>query len=159
MGSRWVWLAIGASAIGGWRGLQTTPVAAQSPALAYELRLSADEIVRVRDAWDANLPYVPGEILVKFREGSTDAARLRAVNAIGAAALSRPAAVPDNILKVITPEGADYAQALRQLQGEADVEWAQPNYLRPLRATPNDPGYARPVEPRSDQDAARVGDQ
>jgi serine protease len=143
MGSRWVWLAVGASAIGGWHGLQTMPVAAQSPTLTYELRLSADEIVRVRDAWDANLPYVPGEILVKFREGSTDAARLRAVNAIGAAALSRPVAVPDSILKIITPESADYAQALRQLQGDAEVEWAQPNYLRPLRMTPNDPGYAR----------------
>jgi serine protease len=143
MGRKWIWLAVGASAIGGWCGLHTMPVAAQAPALAYELRLSADEIARVWRAWDENLSYVPGEILVKFREGSTDAAKLRAVNAIGAAALSRPAASPDNILKVITPERADHAQALQQLQSDVDVEWAQPNYLRRLRATPNDPGYAR----------------
>jgi serine protease len=142
MGRQWVWLAVGVGAIGGWGGAQTAPVA-QSQALPYELRFAADEIERVRRAWDENLAYVPGEILVKFRDGSTDAARLRAVTAIGAASISRPAAAPDSIVRVVTSDQGDFAQALSDLRADVDVEWAQPNYVRRLRAAPNDPGYAR----------------
>ena len=143
MSSRWVGLAIGVCVVGGWRGWQPTSAAAQSSAVPYAWRWSADEIMRVRQAWDERLPYVPGEILVKFRDGSSQAAQRRAVTAAGATAVSRPAAVPDTILKIVASDRADYGQALSDLQADAAVEWAQPNYVRPLLMTPNDPGYAR----------------
>ena len=141
MRKHWVWLAVGVITVFGQSG--TVPVLGQVPALPYELRLSAEEIERLRLAWNDGLPYVPGEILVKFRDGSGNTDRLRAFEALGTATTVRPLAALPNVSRVMTLDNRDYDQTLSDLRAQADVEWAQPNYLRRLRFAPNDPGYLR----------------
>ena len=42
-----------------------------------------------------------------------------------------------------TPGEPNAEQAAERLAAQPEVEWAQPNYLRPIHATPNDPSYLR----------------
>ena len=143
MGRKWIWLAVavGVSCVLGLSGI--VRVSGQQPALAYELRLTTDDIERLRHAWDNDLPYIPGEILVKFREGSTETDKLRSLTTIRAAAIVPPAGALDSIVRVVTRDNSDYDQALSDLRAQAEVEWAQPNYFRRLWFAPNDPGYVR----------------
>ena len=37
--------------------------------LPYDILMTRDQLEAVRRAWNERLPYVPGEVLVKFRSG------------------------------------------------------------------------------------------
>jgi len=118
-----------------------TPVQALAPPYTFLMTRSAVE--RVVVAWNDDLPYIPGEVLVKFRSGTTAVGQARALSImrgpldaaqtkwVGGAMLARTTAEPD-------AEAA--AAALRR---QPEVEWAQPNYMRRLHATPNDPSFSR----------------
>lgn len=77
-------------------------------------------------------PYVPGEVIVKFRSvspGANDACVNRVLNVAGGKALPNGAV----LLKT-----ADVKEALATLQRDPRVEYAQPNYIYRLAAV-NDP--------------------
>jgi serine protease len=115
---------------------------AQAP-VPYTFLMTRSAAERIAHAWNDDLPYVPGEVLVKFRSGTTAAGQSRALSImrgpldaaqsrwIGEVMLARTDGEPD-------PEAA--AAALRR---QPEVEWAQPNYLRQLHATPNDPSFSK----------------
>jgi subtilisin family serine protease len=82
---------------------------------------------------------VRGEILVKFRQG-TSSDRARVVNdKIGAATLERFTDIGWERVKL--PAGKNVNSAIAAYLESADVEAAQPNYYYHLLATPNDPSY------------------
>ena len=57
----------------------TGTVGGQQTSLAYDLLLSSDQLEALRQAWNNGLSYIPGEVLVKFREGVTTAQQTRAM--------------------------------------------------------------------------------
>lgn len=120
-------------------------VRAQEPAWtpAYPLKLSSQRALAIAKAAEDRLPYVPGEVLVKFRRGTSVAGQQRALQAVR----SQPAAgdlrwIGDVALwrDAREPNAAILAA---QLAGQAEVEYAEPNRLHRIHTVPNDPGYAR----------------
>jgi serine protease len=93
-------------------------------------------------AFDRGLPYVPGEVLVRFRAGVSAAGQQRALQALR----SRPEAsalrwVGD--IAVLTDRSEFDATILAaQLRTQPEVEFAEPNLLYHTSTTPNDPGFS-----------------
>src|SRR5688500_4070974 len=55
--------------------------AAQQRGDAFTSRMTEEQVVQIMRAWNDDLPFVPGELLVKFEPGSSPAAQTRAVTA------------------------------------------------------------------------------
>ena len=92
-------------------------------------------------AWNAKADHVPGELIVKFRDGAAPVAQARALSVLR----QRGGLLTHwigNALLVRTNDEPDAGAAARALSLQPEVEWAQPNYLRRLHAVPNDPNYA-----------------
>jgi subtilisin family serine protease len=89
----------------------------------------------------APAPHVPGEVIVRYEAGATVAERRGAV----AERRGRVAAslrVPRTAL-VELPPGVSVDAAARSFAADPAVEFAEPNYLYHLAATPNDPLFPR----------------
>ena len=94
------------------------------------------------EALERRLPYLPGEVRVRFRPGLSIVGQARALMALrsrptpeslewsGNVALHRDEGEPDPFVMV------------RQLQARPEVLWAEPNYLRQPESVPSDPSYA-----------------
>ena len=121
----------------------TSAVGGQQASLSYDLILSRDQVEGLRQAWNDGLSYIPGEVLVKFRDGVTTARQARAMTEVpGRIDSSSMRRVGDALLmKAIGEPNAD--RLASTLQSQPEVLWAQPNYFRRLKWVPNDPGYAR----------------
>jgi serine protease len=115
---------------------------AQSRALPYDPLLTRDQLLALVQAWNDHLPYVPGEVLVKFRDGVDAPGRVRALSAMRAGFEERGARWIGDVLWVRAAGEPDAEQLSAALQSQPEVAWAQPNYLRRTKATPNDPSYA-----------------
>ena len=87
------------------------------------------------------LPYVPGDILVKFREGAGMVARTRAMSVMRTGLDTQAVYVGEALLAHSSDEPNPEALAM-MLRRQPEVEWAQPNYIAPLRSVPNDPGFS-----------------
>jgi serine protease len=94
-------------------------------------------------AFGEGLDAIPGEVLIKFRPG-TGAAAMQSVMAL-APRPTRGSAVRWIGETAVLPidDSAPVAAVADRLAREPEVEYAQPNYLRRLRSTPNDPGLTR----------------
>lgn len=104
--------------------------------------MSAADAQAFADAAADRLEYLPGQVLVKFKDGVETAGRQRALDALR----SRPA---ENRLEWVgelallrDPTQPDARILADQLSSQPEVEYAQPNYLRHKTVTPNDTGYA-----------------
>ncbi len=84
--------------------------------------------------------FVPGEVIVRFRDGVTRAEQSRTVRSEGGR-IDRSLTLEDT--KVVElAEGADVEDAAAALEDDPDVLSAEPNYVRHASAlTPNDPQY------------------
>ena len=111
--------------------------------LPYRLRLSTDQIEALRQAWNQRLPYVPGEVLVRFRDGVDAAGRERAFSVTRAGVDERHARWIGDLLWVHAAGEPDAERLADALRRQPEVAWAQPNYMRELKARPNDPAYTR----------------
>jgi serine protease len=124
------------------------PSAAQQPAPpaqrdGFASRMNEEQLLQILRAWNDDLAFVPGELLVKFEPGSSPAAQTRALTAsLRGADLARSRWIGD-VLLVATDGEPDAAVAATMLERQPEVQWAQPNYLRRRRSTPNDPSYTR----------------
>ena len=82
------------------------------------------------------LPYVPGELLVKFA-GGAESNFARSVNSImGTTAVETLG--DNNWQRVKLPDGMSVESAISGYELLAGIEYAQPNYYYHLLATPND---------------------
>jgi subtilisin family serine protease len=80
-------------------------------------------------------PIVQGEVLLKVRPGVS----ATAVAATVEAAVARP--VGDGSIVLLRLQRGDVATAVRALQGQEGVVFAEPNRLRRLHVAPDDAGY------------------
>ena len=119
------------------------PTGAQGIATPYPLLMSRDTAKRVIAAWNEERPYVPGEVLVKFRDGVTPAEQGRAMSVMRAPLDSAETTWVGDVLLARTPAEPDAEAAAGVLGRQPEVEWAQPNYVRRLNAAPNDSAYSR----------------
>ena len=87
-------------------------------------------------------PFVPGEVLVRFKDGTSQEARAKSMALVGASqALHHP-----TLIKVKLKPGMDVPAAVAQLQKDPSVQYAQPNYrYYALCGPPLDMYYATPV--------------
>jgi serine protease len=88
--------------------------------------------------------YLPGSVIVKFREGSDRSAALRSVGSwlpqMSSADQLRPGDANFDLLAIT--DGADPEVVAAALRARADVEYAQPRYFNHTMLRPNDPLYA-----------------
>jgi len=88
------------------------------------------------------LDHVPGEVIVKFRDGFPPGAEARVV--ASALSLRREPSlrwIGDAALVLLEDE-TDAVAAAQALALEPEVEYAEPNYLHRLYTRPNDPYYS-----------------
>jgi serine protease len=113
------------------------PTAGQLP-----LRLSANRAEAIAEAVERQLGYVPGEVLVRFKDGVTTTGQARAL----AGLRSRP--LPSRLrwsgpVALLRDESEPNAFILAsQLRFQPEVLYAEPNYLRYTQSTPSDPSFA-----------------
>lgn len=94
------------------------------------------------------LAHVPGELLVQFRSGASEADKERAVRSIGAgrgeevlaAARRRDGGGDLEVVKL--PTGLALAAAMRSIGGDPVVAFAEPNWIYHHQAVSNDAYYA-----------------
>jgi serine protease len=85
-------------------------------------------------------PYVPGEVIVKYKDGTTATERT---------ALERHTGTqPDELLlggsrQLQIEDGESVPETLAELERDPDVVYAVPNFIVRAAAFPNDPGYGR----------------
>ena len=111
-----------------------------APDESRALMSAADAMVAVQ----AGPPeFVPGELLVQFKEGATATARTRALGRVGGAvaediltAAMRAAGRRVGVTRVRV--GGDVQRAIAALRADADVEFAEPNWIYRHNATSND---------------------
>ncbi len=116
---------------------------AQEPALAHTLLMSRAQTERAIVAWNEDLAFMPGEVLVKFKTGTSGNAQSRALSVVRGPTDASESTWLGEVLLARTPAEPDATVAAAALARQPEVEWAQPNYLRSLHAAPNDPAYAR----------------
>jgi serine protease len=120
----------------------TPPVAAQIPRLYPTI--PSERLMQFREAFDRQLDHLPGEVIVKFREGADPLDQTRALEAVagaGAAAEVRWIAPRVAVLRDRSARGARDVAA--DLANAPEVVYAEPNYLGRLQAMPNDPSFSR----------------
>jgi serine protease len=115
--------------------------AAQQAASPFSPTLTRERVEALIAAWNDKAEYVPGELIVKFRDGYAPAAQSRALSVLRQGRGLRTHWIGSALL-VRADDEPDAETAARVLQRQPEVEWAQPNYLRRLAARPNDPIYA-----------------
>jgi serine protease len=119
------------------------PAAAQPPVGPHRLLTSASEAQRLIEAWNSQLPFIPGEVLVKFKIGTGSTSQSRALSVMRGPVDAAGMTWMGDILLAQTPGEPDAEAAAAALERQPEVEWARPNYVRQLHATPNDPSYSR----------------
>jgi serine protease len=87
----------------------------------------------------AAAPYVPGEVLVKYKDGTTAAEQA----AIQADTGAEPAgSIPGGSTELEIGDGESVAQTISELRQDPNVAYAVPNYkARIADLHPNDPGF------------------
>jgi subtilisin family serine protease len=85
-------------------------------------------------------PYVPGEVLVRFK---ADATVQRRVAAFAAQAHSAVAHLHDGWTHVRVRPGQNVDEALAAYAADPAVEYAQPNFIYRAALAPNDPDYGQ----------------
>jgi subtilisin family serine protease len=84
--------------------------------------------------------YVPGELLVKYKGAAHPAAAEFHHRRLGTRTLKFLES--QGLHRIKLPAGMAVAEAIKLFRQDPQVEYAEPNYLRYLRATPNDTSYS-----------------
>ncbi len=90
--------------------------------------------------------YVEGEVLVKFKDGTTQVKAAKIMNSLGNSgvkSLLTCGGTKKSLLKrVILKKNTNVEQAVKKYRSMPEVEYAQPNYIYKALAIPNDPDYS-----------------
>jgi hypothetical protein len=85
------------------------------------------------------IEYAPGELLVKFRSGVTRQLAQATHRFLGTRAIKRFRRF--NIDRIKIPKDWSVEEAVYLYRFDPDVEYAEPNYIRRISLTPNDPHF------------------
>jgi serine protease len=118
-------------------------LSAQQPSFTRSPR--ADLVSRLRAAARLGTDYVPGRVLVKFRDGLPTTAQASAVTQAlgGTATRLRPGDRYADFTYVDVPMETDVRAAAAALAARPEVAYAEPDALHHLNLTPSDPAYTR----------------
>jgi len=116
---------------------------AQQSTTPYPLLQTAASAQLLVQAWNNRLPYVPGEVLVKFKAGVASRQQQSVLSLLRARPNERQETWIGDVLLVRSTADLQSDVVSQQLMRQPEVEWVQPNYVRRLNTTPNDPGYTR----------------
>jgi serine protease len=114
-----------------------------TPLQPAAFRATPERLAAYREAIARNLDYLPGEVLVKFREGVTSSGQQRALGALR----SRPGVESlrwvGDVALLSDPSQPDSHILAAQLSEQPEVEYAQPNGI--LRRGPGPGARATPL--------------
>jgi serine protease len=120
------------------------PGAAQQPeprTPAFQSDKAANaRALRLLEAVQQGLPYVPGELLVRFEPG---ALQRRALSSLNKEVQEEDTRWIGETLHVTNLGDIDVVQAAAALTSQTDVVYAQPNYINHPLSIPNDPGFSQ----------------
>ena len=116
--------------------------AQQTEQIRFEAR-NPERITALLQALLNNLPYIPGELLVRFRPGSEPREQAGALGTLRTELRQDNGRWIGEVLHLKGLEGIDPVRASEDLQRQPEVLYAQPNYIRPLEAFPNDTNYSQ----------------
>src|SRR5512145_2965193 len=85
--------------------------------------------------------YVPGELLVKFKAGSTPEQRTGALRVLRSSVTPETSDWIGDILHVRGLVDEDPERAAMVLARQPEIAFAEPNYVSHLHNVPNDPGF------------------
>src|SRR6266545_5893324 len=109
----------------------------------HPMLLTPERALAIVQATDRKLDYVPGEVLVRFREGVSAGGQQRALMSLR----SKPAATDlrwvGDVAVLRDSFERDATILAAQLNAQPEVLRAEPNYLYRTSATPNDPGFSQ----------------
>src|SRR6266403_2156578 len=112
---------------------------------ASELALGARQ-ARLRQGLDVpKREYVPGEVLVRFRAGTSEQQKL-SVHALVDSQLGKRFESVSHLVKVSLPEAASVQEAVSKYRAYPDVLYAEPNYIvHAIQSLtiPNDPQFSQ----------------
>ena len=85
--------------------------------------------------------FRPGEVLVRFKPGTSVSAMAAANKAAGAASSAKLGRSVSGLYKVTLKRGVSVERALARYRKQASVRYAQPNYIIQVAKAPNDPDF------------------
>jgi subtilisin family serine protease len=87
--------------------------------------------------------YSSGEVLVRFDAAvKTGTQRVQALAAVGGSTVAREFKLVPGLTLVKLPKGLDMQTALTRLNQTPGIRYAQPNYVKRILRTPNDPLFS-----------------
>jgi subtilisin family serine protease len=90
-----------------------------------------------------NAEYSSGELLVRFDAAvKTGTQRVQALAAVGGGTVAREFKLVPGLTLVKLPKGMDMQTALTRLNQTPGIRYAQPNYVKKILRTPNDPRFS-----------------
>ena len=95
----------------------------------------------VQAGLNAGRAHVAGELLVKYRDGSTATQQAAARNSQGAQKIQTVRGGKGEVALLKLPAGRDVASAVRELSQNPAVDYAEPNWIYQHTATSNDTYY------------------
>ena len=115
------------------------PVPAGSP---MQLPVISAELARAyMEAAERGLDYLPGRVLVKFKDSADVSGQTRALASIGHDPTAPDVERSGDLFIVKDSSGADPHALAARLNQQPEVEYAEPDYLQKLHSTPNDPSF------------------
>ena len=90
---------------------------------------------------ESRASYVPGELLVRFRSGTTASERSASLAVEGARSAGNVGVPRLSLVKL--PRGASVPETAAALEQDPDVLYAEPNHVRSLSDLPNDPMFGQ----------------
>jgi subtilisin family serine protease len=103
-------------------------------------RAKAENLAMLETQEQLSAPHVPGEVVVGYKPAATDQIKQDNIGRHGGRLNKRNARLHADVRVV---PNADEATTLQDLKTRPDVAFAEPNFLRKMRAAPNDPNYTQ----------------
>jgi serine protease len=117
------------------------PVSSRAPTAAGRSLPDPQHAKNVDRAVREGLPYVPGEVLVKYRSTADAVDRTAALNTLRLDRARSNARWVGDVQLVVSQSIDDPEHAARLLRQQPEVVYAQPNYRMQAQHVPNDPGW------------------
>jgi serine protease len=138
------WLVLSACCVTGVSiVVDRIPAQAQEPEPIQVGEHDAVRLEALRQSIENGLPYIPGELLVKFKPGSEPRDQVSALAALRSNIRQNDARWIGDVLHLKNLDGDEPEAAAVVLRRQPEVLYAQPNYLRHLDAVPNDTNYSQ----------------
>jgi subtilase family protein/fervidolysin-like protein len=119
------------------------PIGAQeAEPIAFEV-LHPDRIKSLSEAFANKLPYIPGELLVRFKPGAEPRQQASALRVLRTDVRPENGRWIGDLLHLKGLSEIEPVHAAEMLRRQPEVLYAQPNFIRPFKAVPNDVNYTQ----------------